>query len=339
VRRTVVPITLSLLLLLLSGCATSTGTTSPPSWLDRPYDKSYSEAEYLVAVGSGSTREQAVDAARSALSQIFKSEVRSVTELTTYSTSTTDEAGQSTFTQAAEMLEMGRVSSTTDALIASEVANVYTDPLARVHARVVMNRAKSVELYRGEVQQLALQRSALRTRRLMTGDRLAQYVLLLEELGLGQIEQGFLDQIQVLTGKSQAQVVLPISQELRALASTITVDIELDAPESARALLRAAFEAALQGLGFATVHDHGAYHLQVVYSAEEVVMEKSPYHYVRYNLNSQLGGDSIVYFSHSSGGREAALGSGEAWARAQRTAASDGVSEFLARLLQDLATQ
>lgn len=334
-RPIVAPILLALC--LLASCATSTGPSSHPAWMDRPYDKSYGEAAYLAAVGSGSTREQAVDAARAALSQIFKSEVVSVTELATYSTSATDEAGQSTFTQAVEMLEMGRVSSTTDAIIASEVANVYTDHLGRVHARVVMNRAKSAEFYRSEVQALAQQRSALRTKRLLKSDPLEQYILLLEELEIGRSEQGFLDQIQVLTGVSQPHVLLPLQRELGALASAITVSIELEAPEGAQATLQAAFEEGLQSLGFVTVRERSSYRLEVHYSSEDVVMEGSPYHYVRYTLNSQLQKGATVYLSHHSGGREAALGPLEARARALRIAGSDGVAEFLARLLQSLA--
>jgi len=334
--KQLVPITLCLVVLL--GCATG-GTSSRPSWLERPYDKSYDQGTYLAAVGSGSTREQAVDNARAALSQIFQSEVSSVTELTTLSTSATDEAGASTFTQASEMLEMGRVTSTTDAIIGSEVANVFTDSLGRVHARVVLHRTKSGDLYAQRVGELALQRSALRTKRLLTADVLRQYILLLEELGLATSEQGYLDQIQVLSGKSQAHVLMPLRQELSRLASAITVVVNVDAPPAARATLQAAYEAALQQLGFTTAEAKGAYELGVTYHSEEVVMEGSPYHYVRWALSAQLKGGQVVYLSHQSGSREAALGAAEAAERALRIASTDGVQDFLVQLLQSLADQ
>lgn len=335
-RRLLLPVLLSLA--ILSGCATSMGSSSP-LWMDRPYDKSYDQATYLAAVGSGSTREQAVDNARAALSQIFSSEVRSITELTTLSTSSTDEAGHSTFTQASEMLEMGRVSSTTEAIIGSEVANVFTDSLGRVHARVVLHRAKSADLYRERVADLARQRSALRTKRLLTDDLLRRYILLLEELGLAREEQGFLDQIQVLSGTSQSQVLMPLRQELSRLASSITVAVHVDAPEAATARLQSAFEAALQQLGFSTVSTTAAYEADVYYRDEEVVMEGSPYHYVRYTLTAQLKGDGKVYLSHQGGSREAALGKAEAAQRALRLASTEGVQEFLVLLLQSLADQ
>lgn len=336
-RPLLLPILLSLS--LLSGCATSMGSSSYPAWMDSSYDKSYDQDTYLAAVGSGSTREQAVDNARAALSQIFKSEVRSVTELTTLSTSSTDEAGQSTFTQAFEMLEMGRVSSTTEELIGSEVANVFTDSLGRVHARVVVHRKKSADVYRERAGELARERSAMRTKRLLTGDPLRQYILLLEELSLATQEQGFLDQIQVLSGTRQSQVLLPLRQELGRLASTIVVSVNVDAPEGAKATLQSAYEAAFQSLGFSTTDGRAAYEADVYYRDEEVVMEGSPYHYVRYTLALQLKGDETVYLSHQSGSREAALGKEEAAQRALRSASNDGVQEFVVLLLQSLAVQ
>ncbi len=326
-----------LIAILLSGCALAPRSQVGPSWLDRPYDAVYGQGEYLVAVGSGSTREQAVDAARAALSQIFASEVQSVTELTTRSTSAVDEAGSSAFTQASEMLEMGRVSSTTEAIIASEVANVYTDALGRTYARVVMHRTTSAALYRSEVQALAQQRASLKARRLGTSEALGQYILLLEELALARREQGFLDQIQVLTAKSQGSVLLPLQRELGALASTITISLSVDAPAAAQGVLAAAFEAALQALGFVTVTDGGAYTMDVHYRSEEVVMENSPYHYVRYSLTSQLKKGDVVYLSYQGGGREAAFGASEAEARALRIASGDGVTQSMAQLLQTLA--
>ncbi len=324
-------------LALLFGCTTSMGSASHPAWMESSYDKSYDQGTYLAAVGSGSTREQAVDNARAALSQIFTSEVRSVTETTSHSTSSTDEAGQRTFTEAFELLQMGQVSSTTEELIGSEVANVYTDSLGRVHARVVLHRKKSAEVYRERVGELARERSALRAQRLLTGDVLRQYTLLLEELGLATQEQGFLDQIRVLTGTSQAQVLLPLRQELGRLAGAITVTVNVDAPQEATARLQSAFEGALQSLGFSTVAGAAAYEADVYYRDENVVMEGSPYHYVRYTLAVQLKGGETVYLSHQSGSREAAMGEAEAAQRALRIASTDGVEEFLVLLLQSLA--
>ncbi len=336
-RRLLLPILLSFA--LLSGCATSMGSSSYPAWVDSSYDKSYDQGTYLAAVGSGSTREQAVDNARAALSQIFRSEVRSVTELTTHSTSNIDEAGNRTFTEASELLQLGRVSSTTEALIGSEVANVFTDSLGRVHARVVLHRKKTSDLYREQVTTLARERSTLRATRLLTDDLLRRYILLLEELNLATEEQGFLDQIQVLSGTKQTQVLLPLRQELSRLAGAITVSVHVDAPQAAQARLQSAFEAAMQQLGFSTVDGKAAYEMDVHYRDEEVAMDGSPYHYVRYILSVQLKGDEKVYLSHQSGSREAALAVSEAAQRALRIASTDGVQEFLVLLLQRLADE
>ncbi len=125
----VVPV---LLLLVMGVSCTSFGSSKVPSWIDHPpYDKAYNEDTYLCAVGSGSTRQKAVDAALASLSQIFNAQVRSVTEVSSLSTAATDTLGNVTFTEASEMMDFGSVTSETDQIIGSEVVNVYTDELGR----------------------------------------------------------------------------------------------------------------------------------------------------------------------------------------------------------------
>ncbi|MDD4574729.1 MAG: LPP20 family lipoprotein, partial [Sphaerochaeta sp.] len=81
-----------------SGCSSLT-PASPPRWLDELYDKQYNEDTYLCAVGSGSSREKASDAARSSLSQVFNSQVSSVTTLLSLSTAQDDGTGKTKFTE------------------------------------------------------------------------------------------------------------------------------------------------------------------------------------------------------------------------------------------------
>lgn len=321
------------LILLISGCT----TLSAPSWMDRPYDAVYNEETYLAAVGSGSSREQAVDAARSALSQIFTSAVHAFTEVTSLSTAHTDAEGARTFTEAVQMIDAGRIESQSDAIIGSEVANVYTDSLGRVHARVVMHRERSAELYRTKVEELRRSRATIRSQSLLTSDPLYRYVSLLSELTLALEEQGYLDQIQVLLGKSQPSVVLPLRQELGKIAASITVMVEIEGDEAALLPLTVAVESELQRLGFTVVRSGADYSLIGRYVAEEVIMEGSPYHYARYSLSLQLRGERQTYLSREVSSREAALSSSDAMDRALYSATGDGVRSFFAILLQEIA--
>jgi hypothetical protein len=323
------------LVVVFAGCA----TPSHPVWMDRAYDAVYDEKTYLVAVGSGSTREQAVDAARSALSQIFTSTVHAFTEVTSLSTAATDSEGKRTFTEAVQMIDTGQIESQSDAIIGSEVANVYTDSLGRVHARVVMHRVRSTELYRSRVDELRRSRAAIRSRSMLHADPLYRYVSLLSELALALEEQGYLDQIQVLTTKSQPNVVLPLRQELSAVAASIAVAVSLDGDETAQLPLTVALESELQRLGFTVVPGEAPYSLTGRYTAEEVVMEGSPYHYARYSLALQLHGERQTYLSKEVSSREAALSSSDAMDRALYSATGDGVRSFFALLLQTIADE
>jgi hypothetical protein len=335
VRRLILAV---LILLLFLGC-TTTGGGKSPSWLDHPYDRQFDQQHYLSAVGSGSTREQAVDAARAGLAQIFSSTVHSMTEVTTLSTSTRDPGGEQAFTHATEMLEIGRVTAQVDSIIASEVVNVHVDSLGRTHARVVMDRKKSAALLSAQVDELKRMRAAQRSRRVGESTSLGQYVMLLQELSLAREEQALSDQVQVLLGKPLSQVVLPLEQELGRLAAQIGVFVTVDGPEESASSVQAAFEQALQQLGFSVGRSDGQYRLEAEYQVEDVVMEQSPYHYARYALSARLLDEKRVYLSFEETSREAAMSRTEANARALRAATTDGVGMFVTRLLQKLADE
>ena len=128
------------LFVLLTGCASFGQSDREPSWINELYDRKYNEDTYLCAVGSGSSREKAVDAAFSSLSQVFNSQVRSVTTVSSISTSATDVFGTVTFTDSSQLLDQGTVSSSTDKIIGAEVVNTYIDENARVYVRVALHR-------------------------------------------------------------------------------------------------------------------------------------------------------------------------------------------------------
>lgn len=156
---------------------------------------------------------------------------------------------------------------------------------------------------------------------------------------MAQEEQALSDQIQVLLGKPLAQVVLPLEQELSRLAAQIDVMVTVDGPQDAAEALQAAFEHAMQQLGFSISRADGHYRLEVGIRLEEVKMEQSPYDYARYAMTARLFDDQQVYLSHEAGSREAAMSSAEATARALRAATNDGVGLFVTRLLQKLADE
>ncbi|MDD4302482.1 MAG: LPP20 family lipoprotein, partial [Sphaerochaeta sp.] len=243
----VVPVLLSL---VLGISCTSMGSSKVPSWIDHPYDKAYDEDTYLCAVGSGSSRQKAVDAALASLSQVFNAQVRSVTEVSSLSTAETDTMGNVTFTESSEMMDFGSVTSETEQIIGSEVVNVYTDELGRVHARVALHRERTASLYQKQIAELGSSIAQLNMRKATADTLLAEYVLLRETRELAKQQQSLYNQLQVLLKKPQMQVLAPIDRALSALAQQITIAVEVSENANASPVLRAAFEQGLQERGF-----------------------------------------------------------------------------------------
>ncbi len=333
------PIGIVLALLLAQSCATAGSGSKAPSWLDHPYDASYDEDTYLCAVASGSSRQRAVDAALSSLSQIFSAKVRSVTEVSSLSTASTDALGNVTFTEASEMMELGSVTSETEQIIGSEVVNVYTDELGRVHARVALHRSRTASLYQDTIAELASSLAQLKMRASSADTLLSQYVLLREARDVARQQQALYDQLQVLLGVPQGQVLAPIERELSSLSGQISISVEVVEGGDATPMLESAFEQGLQEQGFSTGVEDPYAILLVHYTVQPIVMEGSPYSYARYTLSVQLKDRDRVYLSYETNDREAAMSESDALAKALKAASSSGVDGFFALMLETLGDE
>ncbi len=335
-RTWVVVVLLFFSVFLLPSCAS---TTKAPHWVDSVYDKEYDQDTYLCAVGSGSTRQKAIDGALGALSQIFNSQVKSVTEVTSLSTAVDDEQGKTQFSQASEMLEYGSITSNTDSIIGSEVVNVYTDQLGRVYVRVALHRERTIELYQKKLSELSQTLAQGKGQALLSPQKLRQYVLLRKAREVAIQMQVFIDQLAVLLGKGQASPLVSLDRELATLASSISVDVCVTAEDAEEEVLQAAFARGLQNLGFVIDSTLPSAVLEVGYAVEPIQLSGSPYQYARYMLTAELKDAQISYVSYEATQREAALSEADAMAKALNTAVSDGVSAFFTLMLDTLGEE
>lgn len=333
---------ISLLLLLCtilffsSGCA-SLSTGKAPRWLDDLYDKQYSEDEYLCAVGSGSSREKASDAALASLSQVFNSQVRSVTTVLSLSTAHEDSLGQMKFTEKSEMLDQGTVSSSTDKIVGAEVVNTYIDDNARVYVRVALNRKKTAEIYQKEIDELDLSIMTTKRALIAVSDPLERYFILRRAVFFAQKQQKLYDQMQVLLKKSQHSTLIPLERELATIASSVKVAVTVDSIEDHQVIF-SAFSQKLTDLGFSVVPldaDPTAF-LDLQYECTPLVLADSPYKYARYTLSAQLNSGSSTLFSFQKIEREAAMSIEDAQKKALVQATTSAVSEFFTLLQQTL---
>ncbi len=330
----------SVLLIVLSLLVSCTQLGSgKPVWLDRPYDAAYDEATYLCAVGSGSTRERAVESALTSLSQVFNAQVRSVTEVTSLSSRQTDEQGNVTFADSSDMLEIGSVASKTEAIIGAEVVGTYTDALGRVYARVALHRKRTAQLYQNRITELSASLAQAQAKSALATDAVRAYLLLLGAKDLAREQQSLIDQLQVLLKQPQRQVLLPYQRSLTALAEQIQVKVEVQADGASASVLQAAFEKGFQDFGFRISDQTTGPVLVVAYAAQPIEMENSPYQYARYSMSAQFKRGTETYVSFDKSEREAALSQVDALAKALRSASGSGVDEFFSLMLTTLGDE
>ncbi len=327
---------LFVLLSLFSGCA-SVGTAKTPRWLDDLYDNQYSEDTYLCAVGSGSSREKAVDSALSSLSQIFNSQVRSVTTVLSLSIANKNAMGDVQFTEQSEMMDRGTVSSSTDRIVGAEVVNTFIDGNARVYVRVALHRKRTAELYQKEIAELDLSIMSVKRSLISLSDPLERYFTLQKAVSFSQRQQDLFDQIQVLLKKSQNSTLIPLERELAAIASSVRIAVSVDSLEGHQVLF-SAFSQKLVELGFTVVPLDGdpTAFLVLQYECTPLELANSPYKYARYSLTAQLNSGSATLFSYQRSDREAAMSEPEAQKKALLQASTSLVSEFFALLQEKL---
>lgn len=337
-KKTILGSFISLLLIVsvFSGCV-SLSKNSTPSWLDTLYDAQYKESAYLCALGSGSSREKAVDAALSSLSQVFNSQVRSVTTVLSISTAQDDNMGEVKFSDSSEMIESGTVTSTTENIIGAEVVNTFIDSNKRVYVRVALERKRVAEIYQKEIFELDRSIIDVRKRLISTEDPLARYFILSKAVGYATKQQRLYDQIQVLLKKSQASNLMGIKRELDQIASSITIAITVDS-DKGRDVLVAAFSQKLIELGFTIVEDDSKATalMDVVYDSTPLELENSPYKYERYTMSATLYSGSSILYSYQKSEREAAMSDVEARKKALMSASTSAIHEFFTLLEETL---
>lgn len=329
-------ILLFVILFLSSGCA-SYSTGDSPVWLDALYDKQYDEETYLCAVGSGSSREKAVDSALASLSQVFNSQVSSVTTVLSRSTAQDDGSGQVRFTEESEMMDQGSVSSSTDRIVGAQVVNTYVDDNARVYVRVVLHRKKTAQLYQKEINELDLSIMAVKRKMISLSDPLERYFTLLRAVSFSKRQQNLFDQMQVLLKESQDSTLLPLERELAEIASSVKVVVTVDSLEGHQ-MIFSAFSQELAGLGFSVVAldaDPTAF-LDLQYECTPLELKDGPYKYARYTLSAQLNSGSTTLYSYQKSERVAAMSEADAEKKAMVQATSVAVSEFFTLLKETL---
>lgn len=181
-------IILPLLLLILAGCKSLSGT---PEWVSNP-KASYPENQYLVAVGEGDTRQAAENAAAANLARIFEAHIESDERLVDQTRETNKAFERTTdFTT-----DINILSSQT--LFNIQHAEAWQDPKGRVHAVAYLDRRETAALYRGKIDELSARVEFLLAQAGQAAAPLKKYAVLRAAARTAAENDGLLRQLKVI---------------------------------------------------------------------------------------------------------------------------------------------
>lgn len=318
-------------LLLLCGCVGTT-TDGRPAWVTSPYDRQYDEKTYLCAVGSGTTREQAVNAAFSSLSQIFHADVESNLSYLTTSSVVQEGSEDERYLTSDFMIAQGGIATKTQDIVGVQVVNTWIDEQQNIWVRVALHRKTAAQGYQEEMEVLENDIARLRTEASSAKGPLQAYASLHKAFKAALHHWRLGRQVSVLTGKTQKSYLEVVKEELDNASRrvSLSVDVHASTPyeqELAREQLESAFASLCAQYGFTVTTDkmQEKARLAVTYTAVPLTYENSPYAYARYELSVQLHEGGNVIVSYQTSERVAALTEGEALQKALQSAGSQGV--------------
>ena len=318
----------------MAGCATT--PSGPPNWINTLYDQAYEETTYICAVGAGSTRENAVNAAFAALSQTFSTQVESTLIYSGYSSAETLGGGETTFYDSEAMLDQSQLTSKSGPIVGGEVVNTYVDSNGTVWVRVAINRQKTAQIYSKEMDELARQIASIKMGAATAPTPLSRYFTLLEALPMALEHLLYGQQIVLLTGATKKSYLRELNEELDLIAATVTLALDLSVAaasgdeELTQKEVLGAFRALLNDFGFklGEVGAQGVPIVKISYIVKEDESTQGPYSHAHYTLSVAIVDGEKTIGSYQRSQRETAMTPREARTRALRSALNRGVEGF-----------
>ena len=301
------------LLLFFTGCKTT--STETPDWVKNPQTR-YSESQFLVSIGEGDTRHSAENAADANLARIFKSQIKSNERLI----QKTQESTTSFYQQSDLTSDINVLSDQT--LINIQHAEAWVSPNGRVFAIAYLNRRKTAEIYRTEIeencQKIALFQKQLKTEQ----DTTVQYALLRSATKYATQNKHLLQQLKIIYPPATTQLSLNYSetklqQQLMQTAQKIRVKINISGDENNR--ITNLLEELITRYGF-VIGTPETFNITGNISLHETEQKTESLVFVRYALLLKFQKtDGTVLISINKKGREAHTSFPEARIRAFRT--------------------
>ena len=282
---------ISLTFLVGMGCGSSGNTSSNsnnngiPGWVENPGSE-YSEAQYLMAVGSGSTLNEARGDAFSQLSQIFQMDI----DATQRSTSEVIDRSENNnfYSESTSQLLNNIKIGTNQELMNTSILTSEVDKFGTYYALAGMDRAETSRVYGQEISNNQIKISEFENNATNEENVLQKLVLLSKARAVASANEVLTRQLNIIqggagTGGDATSTLSRIQEKFRAVQQNANVSIQSG---NASSTIKAAVAAAFQQEGFSITEnmDSSILGVTINYQTQEANLNRDDAEFVKWEL-------------------------------------------------------
>lgn len=252
-------VVLAVIAVLLASCASASIDAVEEKWVFEPYDADHPQDDYLMAVGSGTGRNPAIDSAMQSLAQSFSVDVMSTTSTDSAGGMTVRDGSRSSYSDVFSGSSVHTLSNVRD-IVAVEVFEVVEHD-GMFHARVGVDRKKAIDILSGRIDgRYAAIEAELAKAATATPIKALSICSAVYEDALGI--DGYILQLEVLSGKGKRRLADRIAEIRNSVLSGRSVSVKLNVPRDYDDdAVRGMIESALTGVGLEVVRSKGDFSL------------------------------------------------------------------------------
>ncbi len=270
---------LLLLSVMIISCS-STNDNSIPNWFVNQYDSTYSKTNFIVAVGSGTSKEEAEENAKISLSQIFNTSIKNA--LVTYDNDNTS-----------SLITRGYIDTSVDDLLGVKLVNTQLNNDGIFFVRIVLDKA----LASNKIREIITPKNN-EINKLLVNSNNNSYEYLKNLIRAEKIafeNQKYYDQLSVLQDASVSSPLIDVQNKIYEVKNTLSMELIIDSVDlDTKKELQKVIETMLLNSGISIKPSKAKLNVEYKYSFSDV---KNSLYQCNFDLYVQLIDDSNLIFS------------------------------------------
>ncbi|MGN8225113.1 LPP20 family lipoprotein [Gracilimonas sp. BCB1] len=322
--------------LLLWGCGSSksasSGSNGIPNWVNNPASE-FNEQKYLMAVGSGSTLNEARGDAFASLSQIFQMDIDATEQVTSefIDRNINNQLYSESTSQLLNNIKIG----TNQELMNTTILTSEVDNFGTYHALAGMDRAESSRIYSQEISNNSIKINELEQNAGNEGNLLQKLVLLKKAQAVAAANEILTRQLNIIrggagTGGEATETLVRLQEKFRTAQQKAIVRLVSD---NATSSIKAGVASVFQNAGFTITeetNDDAILEVDVNYQTQEADLNRDDAEFVKWELVIEVNDlqTNRSFKTYMTEGRDGAPSYSDALKRADFTARSKIEKDF-----------